>query len=247
MSIDTQKDLEALKEVGRIVRLALNEMRKQVRAGATTAEVDVAGAAVLEREGAKSAPVTIYGFPAATCISVNDEIVHGIPSERMIMSGDLVKLDVTAEKDGYIADAAITVPVVPMSDEKLRLITCAEKAFYQGLLAVRVGHCVNEVGRMVEREVRRNGFTVIPQLSGHGVGRAIHEEPPVPNYFDPRMQHRLTAGLVITLEPIICMGSGRIRKATDGWTIKTEDGEVAAHFEHTVVVTNGSPLLLTAA
>src|SRR5262245_37583391 len=222
-------------------------MRKQVRAGATTAEVDVAGATVLEREGAKSAPITIYGFPAATCISVNDEIVHGIPSERVIMPGDLVKLDVTAEKDGYIADAAITVPVVPVADEKLQLIACAEKAFYQGLLAVRVGHCVNEVGRMVEREVRRRGFTVSPQLSGHGVGRAIHEEPPVPNYFDPRMQHRLTAGLVITVEPIICIGSGRIRKAPDGWTIKTADGEVAAHYEHTVVVTDGSPLLLTAA
>jgi methionyl aminopeptidase len=247
MSIDTQKDLEALKEVGRIVQLALNEMRKQVRAGVTTAEVDVAGSRVLEREGARSAPVMIYGFPAATCISVNEEVVHGIPSERVIVSGDLVKLDVTAEKDGYVADAAVTIPVIPVSDERLQLIACAEKAFYQGLLAVRAGNCVNEVGRMVDREVRRNGFAVIPQLSGHGVGRAIHEEPPVPNYYDSRMRHRLTMGLVITVEPIICMGSGRIRKAADGWTIKTEDGEVAAHYEHTVVVTNGAPLLLTAA
>lgn len=247
MSIDTQKDLEALKEVGRIVRLVLNEMRKQVRAGVTTAEVDAAGSKVLEREGARSAPVMIYGFPAATCISVNEEVVHGIPSERVIAAGDLVKLDVTAEKDGYIADAAVTIPVIPVSEERLQLIGCAERAFYQGLLAVRAGNCVNEVGRMVEREVRRSGFSVIPQLSGHGVGRAIHEEPPVPNYYDSRLRNRLTMGLVLTVEPIICMGSGRVKQEADGWTIKTEDGGFAAHYEHTVVVTNGAPLLLTAA
>src|SRR5438093_5009158 len=117
MSIDTQKDLEGLKEVGRIVRLVLNEMRKQVRAGVTTAEIDAAGSKVLEREGATSAPMVIYGFPAATCISVNEEVVHGIPSERVIAAGDLVKLDVTAEKDGYIADAAVTIPVIPASEE----------------------------------------------------------------------------------------------------------------------------------
>jgi len=246
MSIDTQEDWEALKEIGRIVRLALNEMKKQVRAGVTTAEVDFAGSKVLEREGARSAPVMTYGFPAATCISVNDEVVHGIPSERVLAAGDLVKLDVTAEKNGYIADAAFTVPVIPVSDERLRLIACAERAFYQGLLAVRAGNFVNGVGWMVQREVRRCGFMVIPQLSGHGVGRAIHEEPAVPNYYDSRMQHRFTMGLVITVEPIICMGSGRVREEADGWTIKTEDGEVAAHYEHTVVVTNGAPFLLTA-
>src|SRR6478609_11343262 len=186
MSIDHPSQLEALKTAGKIVRVMLERMKAHVRPGVTTKELDEIGAEVMEKNGARSAPSTVYGFPGTNCISVNDEAVHGIPSRRILKEGDLVKLDVTIEKDGFMADAAETVPVGSVDGIKQKLMTCARKAFEKSLAAAKAGNRVNEIGRMVECEVRRNGFFVIRELEGHGIGRTIHEPPSVPNFADPR-------------------------------------------------------------
>lgn len=248
MSIDDDRDLEGLREVGRIVRAALEAMRAAVAPGVTTAALDVIGARVMRERGARSAPQLVYRFPGATCISVNDELVHGIPSaERRLAEGDLVKLDATFEKGGYMADAAITVPVGRVAPRALALAACAERAFERALAAVRPGRRVRDVGAAIEREVRRDGFSVVRMLQGHGIGRTIHEEPMVPNWDDPEGSAVLTEGLVITVEPILAMGRGDAFEAPDGWTVRTSDGSLAAHHEHTLVVTKDGPLLLTAA
>lgn len=246
MSIEKQQDLNGLREAGRIVRATLDAMAGHVRPGVTTAGLNDIGAGVLARHGARSAPKQVYGFPAEVCISVNEEIVHGIPSDRVVRAGDLVKLDVVAEKDGYMADAAVTVVVGPASEERRALAAAARRAFYRALEVARAGNRVNAIGRMVERTVRQDGFTVAEGLAGHGVGRAIHEEPSVPNTYELWARQRLTEGLVITIEPMVCAGTGRIYEAEDGWTIRTADRAPAAHYEHTIVITKGRPLVLTA-
>jgi methionyl aminopeptidase len=247
MSIRSNSELKKLQVVGRIVRAALDEMSEAVRPGVTTRELDQVCAAVLRKHGAESAPPKVYGFPGAACISVNDEAIHGIPGRRVIEEGDLVKLDVTAEKDGFFADAALTVRVGKVSQTADDLVRCAESSFRQALAAARAGNRVYEIGRSVEREVRRCGFSVMRELCGHGVGRAIHEEPSIPNYHDPRRRTRLHEGLVITIEPIIAAGNGRSELQMDRWTICTADRSLAAHYEHTLVITKDRPILLTAA
>jgi methionyl aminopeptidase len=202
---------------------------------------------VMRQHGAQSAPALVYQFPGVSCISLNDEAVHGIPSRRRLQPGDLVKLDVTVEKDGFMADAAITVPVGEVTEDRRNLVACAERAFAKAMLVARAGFRVWEIGRAVEREVRRCGFSVIRELAGHGIGRTIHEAPRVPNYADARDNQILTEGLVITVEPIIAAGSGRTFVAPDKWTIVTADHRPSAHYEHTLVITKGAPMLLTAA
>ena len=247
MSINGPDELEGMRAAGRIVRQMIEAMSRAVRPGVTTAQLDKVGAELMEQHGAKSAPSMVYEFPGTSCISLNDEAVHGIPDDRPVRDGDLVKLDVTIEKDGFMADAAVTVPVGTVSDEKQRLMACAERAFIKAMLVARAGFRVSEIGRVVEREVRRSGFSVIRELGGHGIGRTIHEEPRVPNYADPSANAVLTEGLVITVEPIIAAGSGRSFVAKDGWTVRTADGRPSAHYEHTLVITKGEPILLTAA
>ena len=247
MSIRSRAELDKLRAIGRIVREALDTMAAAVRAGITTGELNRIGADVLALQGAESAPPKVYGFPAAVCISVNDQAIHGVPGERALRGGDLVKLDLVAEKDGYFADAAVTVCVGEVSPEAGALVRCAESAFRRGLEAARAGNRVSAIGRAVELEARRCGFSVMRELSGHGVGRTIHEAPNVPNYYDPRSHDRLTDGLVITIEPILATGSGRAALQRDKWTISTADASLSAHYEHTVVVTRGDPVLLTAA
>lgn len=247
MSIDSEKDLEGLRRIGRIVQMALAAMKKRVQAGITTAELDEIGAEVLARHGARSAPALVYDFPRSICISVNDEAVHGIPGDRVLAPGDLVKLDTTAEKDGYMADAAVTVAVPPSPARARQLAACAQAAFFQAMKAARAGNRVNDIGRAVEAEVKRHGFSVLRDLSGHGIGRSIHEEPSVPNFYDPYSRQVLTEGLVLAVEPIIAAGARRTVTDRDGWTIRTSDGSLAAHFEHTIVITRGRPILLTAA
>lgn len=246
MCIKTRKELEALREVGRVVRKVLLEMKKRVRPGITTLELDRIGAQVLAENEARSAPAVVYGFPGTTCISINDEIVHGIPSEREIQPGDLVKIDVTAEKNGYIADAALTVPVEPVTQENRRLVDLTVEAFHQAMGAARAGNRINLIGRAVESTVTSGGFSVFRELTGHGVGRTIHEEPVIPNYEPKQPLPILTRGLVITVEPMVDVGSGGVIKADDGWTFKTADGTPSAHYEHTLVITEQAPVILTA-
>jgi methionyl aminopeptidase len=247
MSINEPEELAAMRAAGDVVQLMLQAMKAEVRPGITTAALDAVGAKVMRQHGAQSAPALVYGFPGVSCISVNEEAVHGIPGERALQAGDLVKLDVTIEKDGFMADAAVTVSVGEVTEERQRLIACAERAFAKAMLVARAGFRVWEIGRAVEREVRRSGFSVIRQLAGHGIGRTIHEAPRVPNYPDARDNQILTEGLVITVEPIIAAGSGRSFVAPDGWTVVTADHRPSAHYEHTLVITQGAPMLLTAA
>jgi methionyl aminopeptidase len=247
MSIRSQAELKGLQAIGKIVRMALDEMSAAVRPGITTAEIDSVGAAALSKYGAEASPPKVYAFPGTACISVNDEAIHGIPGSRTVAEGDLVKLDLTADKDGFVADAAVTVRAGKVSATADALTRCAESAFRQALKVAVAGNRVYEIGRSVEREVRRCGFSVIKELCGHGVGRTIHEEPCVPNYFDPRFRTRLTDGLVITIEPIISAGNGSSHLEADQWTICTNDKSLAAHYEHTIVITKGQPILLTAA
>jgi len=247
VSINTPEELKKMRAAGAIVRRMLDAMKQAVRPGVTTRALDEVGAAVMRELGAQSAPQLVYKFPGVSCISLNEEAVHGIPGDKELQSGDLVKLDVTIEKDGFMADAAETIAVGEVSEEKQRLLACAERAFAKSMLVARAGFRVSEIGRVVEREVRRNGFSVIRDLGGHGIGRTIHEPPRVPNFADPSASQLLTEGLVITVEPIIAAGSGRATVAKDGWTVCTADRRPSAHYEHTLMITKGEPVLLTAA
>lgn len=245
MSIESPEDFNGLSRVGKVVASTLRAMADYVRPGVTTEDVDRVGAQILKRHGARSAPQMIYDFPGINLISVNDEVVHGIPGSRILRPGDIVSLDVTAELDGYIADAAITIPLPPHSRKARRLCRCARNAFEKALAVARASSPINCIGKAVEREVERQGFSVIQELTGHGVGRVIHEDPIVANIFDPRDSEPLTEGLVITIEPLIAESSGKIFEDRDGWTIRTSDGGLSAHYEHTVVITQGRPILLT--
>ena len=247
MSITSDADWRGLREIGRIVRLTLDALERHTTAGITTGELDHIAADVFAAHSARSAPAFTYGFPRTVLISVNDEIVHGIPGDRLLAAGDVVKLDVTAEKGGYIADAARTVVLEGGNSRDRRLAACAKAAFDAALPVARAGNPVNLIGRAVEQVVKDAGFTVVRSLEGHGVGRTIHEPPNVPNWFNKRQADVLTEGLVITIEPLIAAGRGHVYQDRDGWTIRTSDGSRAAHFEHTLVITASEPVLLTAA
>ena len=247
MSINSSDQLEKLRACGRVVAKALRAMAEAVCSGVTTAELSAIGSKILEEHGAQSSPPLVYSFPGDVCISVNDEVVHGIPGPRVIQPGDLVKLDLTAVKDGYHTDSAVTIHVPPVQEQSRALAHCAERAFRQALTAARASNRTRDIGRAVEREVRRRGFHVIRELGGHGVGRTIHEEPRVPNYAEPSARDLLSEGLVITIEPIIAAGTGNVSLDRDGWTVRTADHSLSAHYEHTVVITKRDPILLTAA
>lgn len=246
MSIDSEADRAALVAVGHVVKLTLDALEKAVRPGVSTAELDRLAAEVVARHGAQSAPRLVYGFPGTVLISINDEVVHGVPGPRRIERGDVVKLDVTLEKDGYMGDAARTVVLEGATDTARTLAACAKAAFEQGAAAATAGVRVNEIGRAVAREVRRWGFSVARGLAGHGIGRTIHEPPNVANDYDPLQTDMLTDGLVLTIEPMITAGSGGVAVGRDGWTVRTRDGSLAAHHEHTMIITTGAPVLLTA-
>ena len=245
MSIESAADLDGITWAGRVVAEALEAMVSATQIGVTTSDLDAVGAAVLKTHGATSAPQTIYGCPTVTLISVNDEIVHGLPGRRVLQAGDVVKLDVTAETNGYIADAATTVVLPGASDSRQQLRHTAISAFDAGCRAARAGRPVAAIGRAVEREVSARGFHVLRELSGHGVGHAIHESPTVPNYFDPFQKDVLTEGLVITIEPLISERRTGVVEGEDGWTLRTRNGCLAAHHEHTMIITNSEPIIVT--
>jgi len=244
VSIDSPDELAAMRAAGRVVAEAIREMARRVRPGVSTGELDDVAAQVFARHGARSGPQLDYDFPGTTCLSVDDEAVHGIPGPRRLREGQLIKLDVTAELDGFYADACRTVPVGRVRPREQRLMAASQSALKRGLQAAKADVNVGVVGAAVNKEVRRRGFSVIEELSGHGIGRKIHEEPDVPNVdWDGPI---LTDGLVITIEPIIAAGDGEVYMDDDGWTIKTYDGSPCAHFEHTIVITEGAPILVTA-
>lgn len=245
MSTARRRDLDRLSEVGVIVGQILARLEQELRIGQTTLELDDLAARLLESYGARSAPRLFYDFPGSICISVNEEVVHGVPGSRRIEAGDLVTVDVTAEKHGWIADAARTVLVPPVAPESQRMLQAAEQALADALEVARVGNTVRDISRAIEGRIAESRFRIIPELTGHGVGRSIHERPVIPNYDDPAFDDRLTDGLVVAIEPIISSGSGRALKAPDGWTVVTADSAPAVHVEQTVVIGFGEPLIVT--
>jgi methionyl aminopeptidase len=245
VTVSSKSDLAGLARVGELVARALQEMEREARPGLSTGQLDAIGEAFLRRHGARSAPQLSYDFPGFSCISVNDQIVHGVPGPRVLAPGDVVKIDVTAELDGFVADAAITVTLPPVSAEARRLRKCAHRAFEQAMTVARAGTPIREIGRVVEEEVKRHDFAVVREMCGHGVGRSIHETPSVPNYYSMLTRGVLTEGMVLAIEPIISARAARVVEEADGWTLRTDNGALAAHYEHTVVIRRGEPLLIT--
>jgi methionyl aminopeptidase len=246
MTVESLSDVAGLRHIGRIVATSLQTLEGLVRPGISTAELDQRAGEMLNAAGAQSAPYTTYRFPGNVCISINDEATHGIPGGRIVQAGDLVKIDLSASANGYFADAAITVAVPPTSERARKLTHCARAAFEAGCAAAMAGKPMAQIGRAIQTVTQTQGFTVIPALGAHGVGRALHEEPDVPMHFDPRERRLLREGQVITIEPHITTGMGRIYQAKDGWTLRTVDKGYVAQFEHTIVITKCRPLVITA-
>jgi methionyl aminopeptidase len=246
MSIDGQHDVDGLKLAGAAVAEARDTMASHVAPGVSTAELDAIGREVLRRHGARSAPQLAYDFPATTCISVNDELAHGIPSARLLCSGDLVNIDVSAELDGYWADSGASYSVGTVSARARNLLFTTRAALTDAMAEARAGAPIRNIGRAVERRAKRAGFRVVRDLCGHGVGRHIHEPPNVPNTYDRRNRALLREGMVITIEPFLTTGASSIVEADDGWTLRTPDGSIGAQFEHTLIITHGEPIVVTA-
>jgi methionyl aminopeptidase len=245
MTLSSQGDLAGLRRAGAVVAETLHAMAVAARPGVRTAELDDIAAQVFRRHGARSAPQLAYGFPGTTCISVNDEVVHGIPGARTLEPRDVVKLDVTAELDGYIADAAVTVLIPPAQPVARRLRKCVRRAFECALAVVKPGLPLAELGRTVEDEVRKWDCSVMRELRGHGVGRSIHEPPSIPNYYSPLTEGVLHEGLVIAVEPIVSERPARVVEEPDGWTLRTHNRALAAHYEHTIVITASGAEVVT--
>jgi methionyl aminopeptidase len=248
MTIETDEELASLRAIGRIVARCLKEMASKLEAGMTTAELDQLGEAFLIENGAQSAPRTVYEFPGATCISINEEVAHGIPGDRVIEEGDLVHIDVSALKDGFYGDTGAAYVVGKPSDVQRRVCMTGRRALKAALARAKTGARVRHLGRAMEAEARRSGFGVIKNLGSHGIGRALHEEPKfIPGYDEPKETRVLTKGLVVTLEPFVTTGDAIASQATDGWTLKNLPGSWTAQYEHTLVITDGRPIILTQA
>lgn len=247
MSIQNEHDLICLKRIGRIVAEARETMIKAVRAGVRTKELDQIGGEILAKYGARSAPNITYDFPGHTCISVNHIVAHGIPDDTVLQHGDIINIDVSAELDGYFADTGASIVVGEGEPEKRSLCQCAEESLYRALDVAKAGAKLSQIGRIVHQEARKKGFTVVKNLTGHGIGKSLHEEPAyILNYFDKKDRRLLTEGLVLAIETFISTGTEYVEDGRDGWAIITPDKSYVAQYEHTIVVTKGKPIILTA-
>lgn len=246
MTIETEDELARLRAIGRIVATILEEMQERTEPGMTTAELDGIGGELLERYGARSAPKITYDFPGYTCISVNEEAAHGVPGARVIEAGDLVNVDVSAEKDGFFADTGGSFVVPPATGLQKRLLHATRLALQRASEEARAGRPLNRIGHAIQKVAKRNGFRILRGLCSHGIGRRLHESPAqIPGYYDPRDRRVLHDGLVMTIEPFLSTRSTSVTEAADGWTLVTERGNLSAQFEHTMVITRGRPILLT--
>jgi methionyl aminopeptidase len=251
IELKSVSEIERMRKPARVVAEVLAALRDMVRPGTTTADLDRMAERMINRAGARSAfknyRVGSVIFPAVLCVSINEEVVHGIPKDRALEEGDIVSLDFGVEIDGYYGDAAITVPVGKIDDDSQRLIETTERSLYAGIEHLRPGERLGDVGAAVQRVAESEGFSVVRDFVGHGIGRALHEEPQVPNYGTPGRGRALKPGMVIAIEPMVNVGAPGVRVLDDGWTAVTADGRRSAHFEHTVAVTNGGPEILTRA
>lgn len=246
MIAKTTNDFEALKAIGRIVAEIRDAMRTATKPGVTTKEIDDLGGRMFEKAGAISGPKGEYDFPGFTCISVNEEVAHGIPGSRVIKDGDLVNIDVSGSLNGYFADTGISFVVGEGYKKIEKLCEVAESAFDRAMLKVKAGARLNQIGKAVEREAKLNGYTVIMNLTGHGIGKSLHEAPQhILNYYDAWEPTILKEGMVLAVEPFISEKAEHIVESGDGWTFLTPDKSLVAQIEHTVIVTKGEPILIT--
>jgi methionyl aminopeptidase len=235
-----------MRRAGHIVRQVLDEMRAMVKPGITTMDLERTAEKLIREFGAKPAFKGYYDYPCVLCTSVNDEIVHGIPSEnRTLKEGDLVSIDCGVVLEGYYGDSAVTVPVGAVTQDAKKLLDVTEQSLYKGIDAAVVGATVGDVGAAVQQFVESNGFSVVREFVGHGIGTRLHEDPQVPNYGTKGHGPKLREGMVIAIEPMVNAGKSGARLLEDKWTAVTEDGSFSAHFEHCVAVTNDGPVILT--
>ncbi|MBW8815102.1 MAG: type I methionyl aminopeptidase [Caulobacterales bacterium] len=248
MTIGSHDDLDRLKAIGRIVANVLKAMGEALEPGITTKELDDLGRRLLETEGARSAPELTYGFPGATCISVGPDVAHGIPGPRRIEAGDLVNIDVSAEKEGVFADTGASFAVPPVSATVERLCRDGRRALWSGIRAVRAGGELNAPGRQIEAFAKKNGYSLVKNLASHGVGGALHEEPKeIATWADRAERRRIHEGLVFTLEPFLSLGADWVDETGDGWTLRPPEGQPTVQYEHTLVATRSGPLVVTLA
>ncbi|MBQ7171093.1 MAG: type I methionyl aminopeptidase [Clostridia bacterium] len=238
--------IAAMKDAGRITGEALLVARDLVRPGITTYEIDEAIRRYIEKCGATPTFLGYGGFPASACVSINDEVIHGIPSKtRVLQEGDIVKIDTGATYHGYVGDSARTIPVGKVSETAMKLIDVTRQSFFAGVEQVQAGNRLGDVGSAIDTLVRKNGFSTVKRYVGHGIGTDMHEEPDVPNYGTPGRGLRLSAGMTIAIEPMVNVGKDAVLEQKDGWTVKTADGSLSAHYENTVALTSQGVLILT--
>ena len=243
--IKSDDEIAIIREAGRVVAQVLEILKEEIRPGLVTKELD----AIVRREfaarGVTPTFLDYHGYPATVCVSVNDQIVHGIPGERVLQEGDIVSIDLGATHRGFVGDAAITVGVGRTSAKAERLLRVTEEALWKGIAAARAGAPLGAISFAIERHAESAGFSVVREYVGHGVGREMHEEPQVPNYGPPDRGPILRKGMVLALEPMVNVGDWRTRRDSDNWTVSTLDGSLSAHFEHTIAITGGEAQVLT--
>jgi methionyl aminopeptidase len=243
--IKSEAEIAIMREAGRHVAQVLQLLVAHVRPGVVEKELDELVRKEFARRGVVPTFLGYQGYPATVCISVNDEIVHGIPGERPFQEGDVVGIDLGCTYRGFVADAAVTVGVGRISPEAERLIRVTEEALWRGIRAARAGNRLGAIGHAIQSYVEGEGLAVVREYVGHGVGRQMHEDPQVPNYGPPDWGPLLRKGMVLAIEPMVNLGTWRTKRDADGWTVRTADGSLSAHFEHTIAVTEGDPIVLT--
>ncbi len=244
-SIKSPRELEAMRKAGQVVARMIAALKAAVEPGMTTKELDTVAAKELKRQGAKPAFLGYMGFPATICTSVNEQIVHGIPGDRVLKEGDLVKVDVGAIVDGLYGDSAVTLPVGQVSDEAIKLVEATKGSLDAAIAVVKAGNRLGDIGAAVQEYAESRGYGVVREYVGHGIGRKLHEEPQIPNYGVAGRGALLHAGMVIAIEPMVNIGTWRTRALEDGWTVVTADGKLSAHFEHTMAVGEDGAEILT--
>ena len=245
ITLKSAHEIEAMRLAGKITAAARALAREMVKPGVTTQQIDKAVFHFIREQGAIPSFLHYNGYPASVCISVNEEIIHGIPGKRVLREGDIVSVDVGAYIGGYHGDCAGTYPCGQVSDEALRLIRVTQDSFFEGLKFAREGYRLSDISHAVQTFVEANGYSVVREYVGHGIGRNMHEAPEVPNYGKPGHGPRLLRGMTLAVEPMVNAGTAAIKQMPDGWTVKTADGKYAAHYENTILITAGDPELLT--
>lgn len=245
ITIKSPQDIERMRAAGKVVEETLNLLGRSVRIGITTEELDRIADAYIRSRGAFPTFLHYNGYPKSICISVNDEVVHGIPGKRRLKDGDIVSCDVGATLNGFVGDAARTFLIGNVSPETQELVKVTRECFMEGLKFCRVGYRISDISKAIQAHAERHGYGVVRELVGHGVGRQLHEDPEVPNFYSPRARQRLEAGMTIAIEPMINLGTAKVWQLDDGWTVTTQDGKPSAHYENSVAITDGDPILLT--